>query len=258
MSLCESIDTLAMAYLDDELAPEERREVELHVTECASCRVRLDGERADRELVRAALVAPRAPELLRARVTRALDADDRAAMRQRFTGWLLPAASMVAAAAALVVFVGQRPEGNHVGAVVHEAVRQQSRSLAPTEVQRASTGSPMLAVAPAGDPMRLVNRQATRIDRYAATQLAYLVNSSFVLTALAIPDIKPTELDGGDEVNAGDRKLHVVDDHGRVAVTYFDADDHVGYVFYAPDLGDEDLVRLVVASDLVQRAAHDR
>jgi len=27
MSLCESIDTLSMAFLDDELAPEERREL---------------------------------------------------------------------------------------------------------------------------------------------------------------------------------------------------------------------------------------
>ena len=38
MSLCESIDTLAMAYLDDELASEERRELETHLHDCNACR----------------------------------------------------------------------------------------------------------------------------------------------------------------------------------------------------------------------------
>ena len=46
MSLCESIDTLAMAYLDDELASEERRELDTHLTECVSCRAEIDGARA--------------------------------------------------------------------------------------------------------------------------------------------------------------------------------------------------------------------
>ena len=45
-NLCHSIDTLSMAYLDDELAAEERRELELHLGECASCRGHLDGERS--------------------------------------------------------------------------------------------------------------------------------------------------------------------------------------------------------------------
>ena len=47
MSLCASIDTLSMAYLDDELAAEERRELELHLVDCASCKQHLDGERTD-------------------------------------------------------------------------------------------------------------------------------------------------------------------------------------------------------------------
>ena len=82
MSLCESIDTLAMAYLDDELAGEERHELEAHLTECAACRAHLDGERIDQQLLRRALVAPPAPDLLRAKIGRALDAEDRAALRR--------------------------------------------------------------------------------------------------------------------------------------------------------------------------------
>ena len=55
MSLCDSIDTLSMAYLDDELAVEERHELETHLTECAICRTHVDGERADHELLQRVL-----------------------------------------------------------------------------------------------------------------------------------------------------------------------------------------------------------
>jgi mycothiol system anti-sigma-R factor len=77
MSLCNTIDTLAMAYLDDELAAEERHELEAHLTECASCRGTLDRERADRSMIRRALATPAAPDMLRARLSRSLDEQDR-------------------------------------------------------------------------------------------------------------------------------------------------------------------------------------
>src|SRR5689334_5980081 len=113
MSLCQNIDTLAMAFLDDELAAEERRELELHILECSSCKQHVDSERADLELVRGALVAPPAPELLKARIARALDGEDRAATKatwRRWTSWALPGSAMIAAAAAVIVaFVAVRP-----------------------------------------------------------------------------------------------------------------------------------------------------
>ena len=68
MSLCESIDTLAMAYLDDELAAEEQHELEAHLTECTACRAQLDSERSEQVMLRSALVAPPTPDLLRARI----------------------------------------------------------------------------------------------------------------------------------------------------------------------------------------------
>src|SRR4030095_15282191 len=109
MSLCNSIDTLSMAFLDDELAAEERRELELHLLDCASCRHHVEGERADLELVRKALVAPPAPALLKARIARALGAEGAAAVhreRRRWSQWLLPGSAMLAAATAILVFVG--------------------------------------------------------------------------------------------------------------------------------------------------------
>src|SRR5262245_65796919 len=92
MSLCNSIDTLAMAFLDDELAAEERRELELHLLDCASCRQHVDGERADISLVRKALVAPPASAMLKARIARALDDEDAQAARRerrRWSQWVL-------------------------------------------------------------------------------------------------------------------------------------------------------------------------
>src|SRR3569623_1459884 len=129
MSLCESIDTLAMAYLDDELAGEERHELEAHLTECAACRAQLDSERGEQDLLRRALVAPAAPDLLRAKIGRALDAEDRAA-RRRWTQYLLPGSAIMAAAAAIAMFVGVKPAGQHeVSPVARAAVTQQLRQL---------------------------------------------------------------------------------------------------------------------------------
>src|SRR5947209_5023110 len=89
MTLCHNIETLSMAFLDDELVAEDRRELELHLLDCASCRQRGDAERADLGMIRKALVAPPASALLKARIGRALGrrllpngiANDDAAMR---------------------------------------------------------------------------------------------------------------------------------------------------------------------------------
>src|SRR5262245_45111260 len=124
MSLCESIDTLSMAFLDDELAPEERRELELHLIECADCRHHVDRERTELSQIRARLVAPGAPDLLKARIATMLDAEDRAS-RSAWSRRLLPGAAVAAAAAALLVFVAVQPQSTttKVGAVALEAAR---------------------------------------------------------------------------------------------------------------------------------------
>src|SRR5215510_8498335 len=100
MTLCQSIETLSMALLDDELVAEERRELELHLLDCASCRQRVEAERADLELIRKALVAP-------------------------------PAAAL------LVVFVGPSKPGSQESSDVATVVKRQGL---PLEVQGASTG----------------------------------------------------------------------------------------------------------------------
>ena len=87
MSLCQSIDTLSMAFLDGELASEEIRELELHLGECASCRAHVDAERADHDLLRQSLVAPPASDMLRGKIARSLENEDRIAASAERRRW---------------------------------------------------------------------------------------------------------------------------------------------------------------------------
>src|SRR5690606_17855151 len=131
MSLCQSIDTLAMAYLDDELVSEERRELELHLLSCGTCKAHVESERAEISLVRKALAPPPAPATLRVSIQRLLEAEDRAAaraVRQRWTRFVLPGAATLAAAAALAVFVFAQPAPDAPaasGGVAREVMRVQ-------------------------------------------------------------------------------------------------------------------------------------
>jgi anti-sigma factor (TIGR02949 family) len=103
---CADIDTLVHTYLDGELAAHDLEDLELHIAGCAACKARVDDELQFRAELRQKLAPPRAPDLLRARVSALLDAEDRAAstaQRKRNIAWVLPGAASVAAAAALVL-----------------------------------------------------------------------------------------------------------------------------------------------------------
>lgn len=273
MSLCQSIDTLSMAFLDDELVAEERRELELHLLECASCRNHVDGERADLELVRKALVPPPAPALLKARIARALDAEDAAAARserRRWSQWLLPGSAMLAAAAAILVFVGVgTPSSRDDSVVALDVAKQQTHSL-PLEVQGASTG-PWLRdhFAPVEPPqftepgIALLGARLlpNGIANHDAALLSYLVAigpNRVTLTAVVLKDFRGDELSGGQAYQIGDLILRVHEANGMPAVTYVDPVDHVGYVFASERLTADELIRLVVSTDLIARAQQRR
>ncbi|MDQ3364317.1 MAG: zf-HC2 domain-containing protein [Myxococcota bacterium] len=274
MSLCLSIDTLAMAFLDDELVAEERRELELHLLNCTTCRHHVDAERAELHLVRKALVAPPAPDLLKARITRGLDEADREEIRAgrrrslSFVGqWLLPGAGIIAATAAILMFVLVRPPAPAApGSVTKEAVRQQTRSM-PLEVQGASTG-PWLRehFAPVEPPhftepgIQLVGARLTSVAGHEAALLKYVVSigsNQFNLTAVLIDDMRGDGLSGGQPIKIGDRTLHVHDANGTPAVTYVD-EQGMGYTFAAERLSPQELLELVVSSDLIGRAQQGR
>lgn len=269
-SLCESIDTLSMAYLDDELAAEERRELELHLVDCTTCRSQLEGERADLEMVRRALVAPPAPDLLKAKITRALDAEDREvarAGRRRWSRYVLPGSAVLSAAAALLVFVGvglgpKEDSPRQFAQVTSEVIRQQTRSL-PLEVQGASTGSWLRQhFAPVEPPtfsepgIQLIGARATAIQGHDAAMLRYLVSvgvNRVSLTTVLIANVPDDMFGGGQGFQVGPLTLRLHDADGMPAVTYID-ENRMGYVFTSERMTAKELLSLVVTSDLIGRA----
>jgi anti-sigma factor RsiW len=271
MSLCQTIDTLSMAFLDDELAAEERRELELHLLDCASCRQHVDGERADLAMVRAALVAPPASEMLKARIARALDAEDAVAARterRRWSQWLLPGSAMLAAAAAIMVFVGvgtRDPSSSALG----DIARQQAGTW-PLEVEGASTGPWLRAhFAPVEPPaftepgiaLMGARLMPNGIANHDAALLQYLVSigdSRVTLTAVVLKDLRGDELSGGDAYLVGRMILRLHNADGMPAVTYVDPYNQVGYVFASQRLTAYELLRLVGSTDLIARAQQRR
>jgi len=273
MSLCQSIDTLSMAFLDDELAAEERRELELHLLDCAVCRVHVDAERADIALVRKALVAPPASALLKARISRALDAEDAVAARRerrRWSQWALPGSAIAAAAAAILVFVGlgaQRPVGS--ATALTDVAKQQTHAL-PLEVQGASTGPWLRANFAPVEPPRFTEPGIALlgarllpngIANHDAALLQYVVEigaERVTLTAVVLKDLRESFLSGGQAFQAGDLELHLHNANGMPAVTYIDPSDNVGYVFASERLTAQELIRLVASTDLIARAQQRR
>jgi len=282
MSLCKSIDTLSMAYLDDELAAEERHELEAHVTECSQCRGHIDQERADRSLVRKALAVGPAPDLLRARIGKALDAEDRAEQkehRRRWYQYALPGSAILAAAAAIALFVGmqndtkQPTNGSRVASSsgpvlrskkVTSSVANVTRRSLPLEVQGASTG-PWLRqnFAPQIEPPKFVDSDSGvlgarllpgGINGHDAALVMYRVpfhSAQLDLTVLFVRDVADGEWAEGESVEVNNRTMRVLtSEDGQQFVSYVDA-NHMGYMFYAPGISTEDLVKLVSRTELV-------
>jgi anti-sigma factor RsiW len=113
---CHDIETLLPTYLDGELASHDHMSFEHHMADCEACRDRVLAEGAYQSRVRELLTPPQAPDHLAARVREALDRDDQQARsaRRRFgRSWALPGASVLAAAAALVLFLtSHAPRGS--------------------------------------------------------------------------------------------------------------------------------------------------
>jgi anti-sigma factor RsiW len=265
MSLCKSIDTLAMAYLDDELATEERHELEAHIAECASCRERLDGERADLDVIKRALVVAPAPDLLRAKLVRALDAADleaTRAQRRRWYQYILPGTAMVAAAAALTLFVGVQTKPERTATVASQATKHSARQL-PLEVQGAST-QPWLNQHFASMSVPHFNQVPDTellgarllpgaINGHDAAALSYQLRRGgdpVIVQLLVVQDLREDEMREGTPMRVNNRTVYVLQSNGEAVVSYVDR-NKMGYMFMAPELSVNELVWLVSRTDLV-------
>jgi anti-sigma factor RsiW len=265
--LCQSIDTLAMAFLDHELAPEEQRELEVHLHQCAGCHSHVAAEQAQLMSMRQALAAPAATDMFRAAMSRRLDELEHtatvAARRARWQRWMLPGAAMAAAAAALVFFVANRPV-EHDTALAKDAVRQQLRP-APLEVSGPST-MPWLrehfeaGVTPPVFPSARVVLMGARLTSVAgrdAAQLLYEVRGDdggrFGLTAFVVQGVTSSDLPTGQNVDVGGGVvLRVSIADGTPSVSFVDGGK--AYIFVTRELSAQALLEVVTAADLVHRA----
>lgn len=264
MNLCESIDTLAMALHDGELAGEELRDLELHLTECASCRDAASAQATAIGTLRRKLAPPPTPDLLRAKVRLGLDAEDRAA-RKPLSSWLLPAAAVLAAAAALAVFVTARPtvtERTVEGVVASIATRAR-----PLEVEGAAATTRWVeqhydaTVAPptfASARVDLWGARLTYVNDRDAVQLFYRVTTPEDFTRdlqVFVFDAHNLAL-GGRRVEVNGRTLHAGMYRQHAVVSYRDSRQKA-YVFTSLHMSLDELVDMVGSSSLLLQVRDD-
>ena len=96
---CQELEALLHPYLDGELTPDQRRDVEAHLPGCAECRARLKDWQALHTALRAPELRLKASDTLRQRLKGELKKADERKGRERWPLW-------TAAAAVLVVSVG--------------------------------------------------------------------------------------------------------------------------------------------------------
>lgn len=266
MSLCTSIETLAMAYLDDELAAEERHELETHLTECTQCRARVESDRADMSVIKRSLVAPPPSDMFRARLQRALDAEEAAAakaQRRRWYQYVLPGSAMVAAAAAMILFVGMQATPDRVATgVAQQATKHAARTL-PLEVQGAGTGPWLQQHFASVDVPHFVDPGTQllgarllpgAINGHDAAALSYQMSKAgnpYILSVLVVRDLGDDEMRDGTPMRVNNRTVFVLESQdGQAVVSYVDR-NRMGYMFMAPELTVNELVWLVSRTDLV-------
>lgn len=262
--LCDSIETLAMTLHDGELAGDELRDLELHLTECASCREHTERAGAEISGIRRKLAPPPTPDLLRARVMRALDAEDKAT-RRPLTTWLLPAAAAVAAVAALALFITATRSPATTPRVT-DVVAKSTTLGRPVEVKGAATHE---WVQRNFDPsVALPTFASARIDQWGArlgdvfdrssVQLYYRVTTPEGFerdVQVTIFDAQGIPFDGRRAVING-RTLLVSVSQGRSVVAYRDGRNRA-YVFTSSQLAPEELLDLVGTSSLLMQVRDD-
>lgn len=265
--VCDSIDTLSMSYLDDELAAEEKRELELHLLDCSACRDHVHEERLEVDMLRQRLAVPAVPELVRARTIRLLDREDahdrRTSMRERISRWVLPGSSMAVAAAALLVFGFMRSPSTGARSFRSAVVSQQK----PIDTYGTETG-PWLERQIAGtvaprfdDGIELLGGSMAQVEDRNVARLEYEVVTTgrqrFRLDAYMFRT-RNNELIAGSLVETPEgRELHVSSLNGLPAITYVDR-NQVGYLFISGDLSESALLDLVLSSDLIDRTRRGR
>lgn len=266
---CSDISKLIPTYLDGELAESELLSFEHHLADCEGCDREVEQEREFLDRVRESLAAPPASDTLRARLRRALDAEEeqmaRESRRERWA-WVLPGTATLAAAAALLVFVFDiaQPASNENQVASEAAAPAPQTPAAALGVGSASRGDiarsareflrmPVRAPRFASAEADLRGWQPIRRRGHDTALFVYEVRRGTESHRLEVQTLDARNLDlrSAERRVVRGTEVWVAKTPGVSSVSYQDPSG-VGYVFTSY-MDTDDLVNLVVQSDLVER-----
>ena len=266
----DDIDNLVIqSYLDGELGGSDLDEFERQLSEDSELRAAVEAAELEHGNLRDLLAAPSAPAALKARITMDLDAEDlrgRRSQVRKVMSWSLPGASVLAAAAALVLFISMTPGDQDDGDnVAKAAVRQRMRTKVPTpavnppsrgEVSASLTryfDSPVSPPRFASKEARLDGWQPASLKGYEAAQLQYSVTtrSGRHLVTVHILDARTLELRGQRRVDVSGQTVWVERPFGFSAVSYREGRGMASG--FTSEMSEPELIDLVVSSDILHR-----
>lgn len=130
---CDDFASRLDAYIDEELGSSAREDMERHVRGCPACQLRLERRRALRSVLREQLPTFEAPDLLRARITGAIEGAhaERARAPVRPWRWAAIAASLLFLITAGYAALWPDRAGSPRSAVASDVLSSHVRSLMP-------------------------------------------------------------------------------------------------------------------------------
>jgi len=125
---CEELRVLLHRYVDGELPPALRREVEAHTERCAECRQIVRQEQGWQQAIRRAGTYYAAPDLVRQRIASMTRSAARPVTAPRWQGWAMAASLLLAVAlsSGVTAYVVAPPSGE---SVAEEVTASHVRSL---------------------------------------------------------------------------------------------------------------------------------
>ncbi|HEV2110106.1 MAG TPA: anti-sigma factor [Gammaproteobacteria bacterium] len=139
---CQELEALLHPYLDGELTPDQRRDVETHLPGCADCRARLKDWRALHTALQAPELRFKASDTLRQRLHGELDKADARRSRERWPLWAAAAAVAVVSVGLLSWTLLPAAGGDEDDAMVDAAVAQQQQAVSAKHLTDLASSDP--------------------------------------------------------------------------------------------------------------------
>ncbi|HET6613620.1 MAG TPA: zf-HC2 domain-containing protein [Kofleriaceae bacterium] len=261
---CPDIEPLVPTFLDGELCVSDADEVASHAATCTDCRDHIDTERRVMTALRSQLAGPIAPADVHQRVGMLLDNEDlrtSRARRRAAVAWALPATSVAAAAAALMVtFVATHQGPPEAAAITREAASQMlDRAplvVQPTAEMTRSVGAYLRAPVDAPQfvragiqfrgwrPINLRDRQAAELVYDVRTQSG---GYSLLVHIMRAGDLS---LRSQDRRVVDGKAVWIFHPYGMTSVAY-KSEKGIGYVFTSA-MPEGELVGMIAGSDILR------